>query len=73
MSQPTKELSHHKFYLTCNIFSGGMINGAAISKGTVCLQIGTSQEKKRKCYLKNQMRQSQLQFQVKRVFVCHLC
>lgn len=46
MSQPTKELSHHKFYLTCNIFSGGMINGAAISKGTVCLQIGTSQEKK---------------------------
>lgn len=59
MSQPTEGLSHHKFYLNYNFFSGGMINGAAISKGSQCLQIGASQEK-RKRYLENQLRQSQL-------------
>lgn len=47
MSQSTKELNHHKFYPTYNLFSGGRINGAAISKDTECLQIGTSQEKKK--------------------------
>lgn len=47
MSQPTEGLSHHKFYLNYNFFSGGMINGAAISKGSQCLQIGASQEKKK--------------------------